>query len=287
MAFWSGETLEKEMPNLVSNFDKNKIDCASYTLSVGSEVYITPDHDHPHSSSHTKLQIKPREGFTIPAGQFGFILTEEEVEVPHNAIAFISMKAKIKFQGLINVSGFHVDPGYKGQIIFAVFNAGPSKVHLERGMPLFLIWYASLDTDKTSYHKKEGSGYGNIPPELINNIPGEIYSFQKLLEKIEGIKEITVDKVHKLEKIYTKWLVVLTIVSALFFSIIGGYISYQLRAFFPSDSSINVQKNRNNIGAVSVEKANISEAYKAGDHQKLPTSSDSIKEKPTAAQSGK
>ena len=35
----------------------------------------------------------------------------------------------------------------EGQIplIFAIFNAGPSPVHLQRGLPLFLIWYAALD----------------------------------------------------------------------------------------------------------------------------------------------
>ena len=51
--------------------------------------------------------------FTIPPGQFAFLLTEEVVSVPPDALAFISIRAKTKFRGLVNVSGFHVDPGYQ------------------------------------------------------------------------------------------------------------------------------------------------------------------------------
>jgi hypothetical protein len=42
-------------------------------------------------------------------------------------MAFISMRTAFKFKGLVNISGFHVDPGYKGKLIFAVFNASPTK----------------------------------------------------------------------------------------------------------------------------------------------------------------
>jgi dCTP deaminase len=66
------------------------------------------------------------------------------VTVPAAAIALISIRARTKFKGLVNVSGFHVDPGYRGQLTFAVFNAGPVPIHIRRGQPIFLIWYARL-----------------------------------------------------------------------------------------------------------------------------------------------
>lgn len=72
-----------------------------------------------------------------PPGQFAFILAEETVRVPPSAMAFISMRATFKMKGLVNVSGFHVDPGWNGPLIFAVHNAGPGPVHLQRGLPLF------------------------------------------------------------------------------------------------------------------------------------------------------
>ena len=102
------------------------------------------------------------EAFTIPPGQFAFLLTEEVVSVPADALAFISIRAKTKFRGLVDVSGFHVDPGYCGQLTFAVFNAGPVPIHLKRGQPIFLIWYASLDCE--TVFKKDGAVQKGIDP---------------------------------------------------------------------------------------------------------------------------
>jgi hypothetical protein len=47
------------------------------------------------------------EAFTIPPGQFAFLLTKEVVSVPADALAFISIRVKTKFRGLVNVSGWH------------------------------------------------------------------------------------------------------------------------------------------------------------------------------------
>ena len=114
MSFWSGETLEIRLPGLIEGFSRDQIDCAAYTLRVGSEVFISPS-TAVEAATKTKLLLKEDEGFAIPPGQFALVLTEESVEVPKSAVAFISMKARIKFKGLVNVSGFHVDPGPAGR----------------------------------------------------------------------------------------------------------------------------------------------------------------------------
>ncbi len=220
MAFWSGEKLDEQLNVIMPAFDPAHIDCAAYTLHVGPEVYVTPDHDQPKPSSHTKKKLGDGEPFTIPAGQFGFILTEEEVFVPDDAIAFISIKSKSKFKGLINVSGFHVDPGYKGRLIFSVFNAGPAPVHLERGMALFLIWYADLD--RKTDRKKTHSGHNNIHPDLINGIPGEVYSFRMLSKQMIEIETRTTSRMNELEKSFDNWHKVLVTVVLLLIAIIGG-----------------------------------------------------------------
>lgn len=130
MAFWSGETLGQKLPALVDPFVPKAIDCAAYTLHVGSEVYVSPDKEIASPSRHTKQRLNMEDGFTIPPGQFAFLTTQETVEVPDDAIAFISIKARLKFSGLVNISGFHVDPGYKGNLVFSVLNAGPKPLHL-------------------------------------------------------------------------------------------------------------------------------------------------------------
>jgi dCTP deaminase len=81
----------------------------------------------------------------IEPGEFGLLYTAEKVHVPDRVIAFISIKASIKLKGLVNISGFHVDPGYHGRLKFSVYNAGTEVVPLEIGKPAFLIWFADLD----------------------------------------------------------------------------------------------------------------------------------------------
>ena len=185
MSFWSGATLEERLPALIEPFEARRIDCAAYTLRVGAEVYISP-WSMEEARTRTRRMLARGEGCVIPGGQFAFILTEEIVEVPRGALAFISMRAKIKFRGLVNVSGFHVDPGYKGRLVFAVFNAGPAEVHLARGDECFLLWYASLD--EASSHYRKGAMMDGIPSDIITGIGGEVQSLAGLSERIGEVE---------------------------------------------------------------------------------------------------
>lgn len=182
MSFWSAETLAKKLPELklIAPYDQNAIDCAAYTLHMGREVYVTPNHGG-DNDGHTKRNLVESECFTIPPGQFAFLSTKETVAVPDDAIAFLSIKARTKFRGLINISGFHVDPGYRGTLLFSVLNAGPKPLHLQRGDALFLIWYADLDG--RTENKKREQGFCGIDTTLLNGISGEILSLQSLLAK--------------------------------------------------------------------------------------------------------
>lgn len=205
--FWRAETLEKKLPRLIEPYDPRAIDCAAYTLHVGNEIYVSPDQEIENADRHTMRKLADGECFAIPPGQFAFLLTKEDVAVPDDAIAFLSIKARIKFRGLINISGFHVDPGYRGKLLFSVLNAGPQPLHVQQGDALFLIWYASLD-GQTENNKRD-QGFGGLDSALINGISGPILSLQSLSGKqlvleqeMEGLKA-------KLGVLYPLWLVLL------------------------------------------------------------------------------
>jgi dCTP deaminase len=155
MTFWSGEKLAERLPDLIAPFDEASIDCASYRLRVGSESYVTPPGGENRVNSNTKQQLALRAPILIPPGQFGFLVTEEEVRIPTDTLGFISIRAKLKSRGLVNVSGFHVDPGYNGRIIFAVFNAGPAPIHLARGDDCFLMAQLYMAVDGTRARLEE------------------------------------------------------------------------------------------------------------------------------------
>ena len=186
MSFWSGETLAQKLPGLIEPFDEEAIDCAAYTLRIGNEIYVSPDGTVESPDRHTKQKLSKNQGFAIPPGQFAFLLTEEKVTVPDDAIAFISIKGRTKFKGLTNISGFHTDPGYQGRLLFSVLNAGPRPLHLQQGQQLFLIWYADLD--RSTKQKKSAGGFDFIDPELVQGISGEILSLQSLSDKQSDLK---------------------------------------------------------------------------------------------------
>jgi dCTP deaminase len=225
--FWSGETLGARLQSLIYPFDARRIDCAAYTLAVGSEVYVTPPDHSVDAKKVSVQQLNDCEWFTIPPGQFALILSEEDVTVPPDALAFISIRAKTKFRGLVNVSGFHVDPGYRGPLTFSVYNAGPQVIHLHRGAPIFLIWYASLD--RTTYFKKSGKPTRGIKPEIVTSISGELQSLASLSEKINNAEDRLQTKLHEIEKEQAFWRIVGTALLV----VLAGLALNWFVAFFP------------------------------------------------------
>lgn len=220
--FWSGETLRERLGPLIDPFAPERVDCAAYTLAVGPEVYVSPSDQTADPTTVTVRRLAPGDAFTIPPGQFAFLLTEEIVAVPADALAFISIRAKTKFRGLVNVSGFHVDPGYRGQLTFAVFNAGPVPIHLKRGQPIFLIWYASLDRETVV--KKDGAVRMGIDPDLITGVAGELQSFASLATRIKVTDKALGDRIHAVEKEQTYYRVIGAVTLALMIALTVNWL---------------------------------------------------------------
>jgi dCTP deaminase len=103
-------------------------------------------------------------------------------------MAFISMRTGIKFQGLINVSGFHVDPGYSGKLIYAVYNASPSPVQICEGDSIFKVWFADLDRTSHQRYVFQGSAQNDITNALVRGMSKEIFSLQSLTEKMRELE---------------------------------------------------------------------------------------------------
>lgn len=183
--FWGDNTLRARLGGLIEPYNQSRIEGASYRMSVGKEVFVSPTRKPIDPRFKLPTALCHRQWFTIPPGQFGFILTEESVSVPEDAIALISIRARYKFLGLVNVSGFHVDPGYSGRLMFSVFNSSPNPVHLRRGDECFLIWYAGLDGPSAVSGKKPRN---EIPSELTGPLSEGVGSFSMLQSEIEFLK---------------------------------------------------------------------------------------------------
>lgn len=178
------------------NFERVK--SGAYELSLGNEVFRTDSPD-----KKKEIFTNSKEQITINPGQFALLLTEESLQIPDDKIAFISIKAGIKLRGLINVSGFHVDPGFKGNLVFSVYNAGTGPISLERGEPCFLIWFAELSLIKgeTSEYNGKHKNQNSIPTKYIDAlIAGELASPNTLSKRIDNNQEIINNRIALVEK---------------------------------------------------------------------------------------
>lgn len=166
MSFWSTQKIIAN-PGLITNFDRERVKEASYTLTVGDEAFIT---SNPNTKLDEVKKLDISEGVCyIPPGQFAYLITDEQVNIPDNCLAFISMKFSTKAAGLVNVSGFHVDPGYSGKLIFAVYNAGVKNILIRKGMDIFLIWFSDLDGHDLKPKGKDKKGFDTIPNSILED----------------------------------------------------------------------------------------------------------------------
>jgi dCTP deaminase len=241
MTFWSGEKLKEELPELINPYNQNAIDCASYQLSLGDEAFVTKDLSlQPSNESFVQdLTQSTNSKVIINPGQFAFLLTQESIIVPKNAIALISIRAKMKFKGLINVSGFHVDPGWSGKLIFGVYNAGPQPIVLDKGHPLFLIVYASLDRNSDKFYDGNGKNRKGIDSSLIQNMTGQVFSPMMLERKItEHTSEVNKlrDEISSLKTLIDTYRNMLGTWKTIAWAIISAIISATTLIFYATNS---------------------------------------------------
>lgn len=169
--------------DIITPFDPARVKNGSYELSLGSQVFQTG------AKPRSVKTLSKGEKIYIEPGQFALLLTEERINVPKNKIAFISIKAGIKFNGLINVSGFHVDPGFDGKLLFSVYNAGPSTIVLSQGTPYFPIWFSELN--ESQEYIGTHNGQTQIPDDPIRSLSqGVLASPNELSRRIDETKHL-------------------------------------------------------------------------------------------------
>lgn len=165
--------------NIIDGFKPKQFQGWQYDLSLGAEYYTTTL-DLPQGLSEDKPYA------IIRPGDFALLITEERLNMPLDAMAFISIKFTYKQKGLINISGFHVDPGYTGKIIFSAYNAGPNDIVLKKGEPVFMIFFQMLDKrlEKTSSTTK----LENIPASMVSAIRGKSISLASNAVRIDRVE---------------------------------------------------------------------------------------------------
>lgn len=190
------ERIKKE--KWIHPFHEDRIKQVAYELSLGDDYYLTDLKSHDENWFKSLLnKSKQNELVEINPGQFALLLTSEKITIPNDKIALISVKAGEKLKGLVNVSGFHVDPGFSGNLLFSVYNAGPSTITLRKGEQYFLLWFCELDEPipkGKEYNGKSNShqGQDKVPAIYMDALKrGKLAAPNVLLDRVNDLERKT------------------------------------------------------------------------------------------------
>ena len=122
----------------------------------------------------------------VEPGSFGLFLTHEYLYLPDDIYGLISLRFRYKIRGLTNVSGFHIDPGYYGHILFGVYNTGPSEIIIKHLDSVFMITFVKVDRKPKMLY--EGPSIDDISPENVERLRGPPVSLKNLDDRVKKLE---------------------------------------------------------------------------------------------------
>lgn len=161
--------------------DKAKKDLIVIDLRIGDEYYIS-------SRKTTGLINDFEKQLVIEAGEFALLTTHAKFHMPEDLMAFISIRFSQKLQGLVNISGFHVDPGYSGKIIFSVYNAGPNRITIDYKDEIFMIMFSKIGNNIIPPPNKKHRNIERITAKYISGLSGVPVSPRSLETRIATLE---------------------------------------------------------------------------------------------------
>lgn len=195
-------------------------------LRLGRQVFIT-------SRKHPQI-LHEGQYVTIRPGEFALLTSEETINMPDDLMGFIAMKMQYKKLGLINISGFHVDPCFHGSLVFSTYNAGPNDIVLQTGSKVFMIFFCSLSEKMQSIQAgeftaeeltqiNEGMRYTinrKLPENKLAGIPLDMVTSIKGTSVSLANSNARIDRLESNIKIYGS--IAISIIVGLFILLIGG-----------------------------------------------------------------
>jgi deoxycytidine triphosphate deaminase/addiction module HigA family antidote len=113
----------------IDPFDEANVQMASIDLTLDDFV-ITGDGD--------KVDVSDQ-GFVLKGGRVVNVSTKEWVELPQDYIGRVGAMASLASLGIIISHGFQIDPGFKGNLHFCIFNAGLKDFELRGGASIISV----------------------------------------------------------------------------------------------------------------------------------------------------
>ncbi|HLQ15220.1 MAG TPA: hypothetical protein VK256_05110 [Candidatus Eisenbacteria bacterium] len=123
----------------------------------------------------SRLPEGERANLVIRPGELVYVMSEETVDLPNDMRADLSLKRKISHLGIMVLGGSSIDPGYKGKLIFALYNLSTRPFPLQAGNKLIAAQFYRL-------------GPGEQPP-ATSKPPEPLYAFPDDLVQLMAVYE--------------------------------------------------------------------------------------------------
>ncbi|CAL4318727.1 dCTP deaminase [Buchnera aphidicola (Periphyllus testudinaceus)] len=153
----NGLTIDIHLSNkfrVFKNFQNNVIDLrkSSKVIKLGLKKNISDE-----------LIISKEKSFILKPKDFILSMTLEKISIPNNLVGWLDGRSSLARLGLmIHMTSHRIDPGWNGNIVLEIFNAGKSILALSPGMAIAALSFEKLSgTSKRPYNFKNNSKYFN------------------------------------------------------------------------------------------------------------------------------
>ena len=127
----------------VDPFESANVQLASLDLTLDDFIITTQGKE---------VDISGGLVFPLEAGMTVNVRTLEYIEFPQNYVGRVGPMTRLAKFGIIMSHGFQVDPGFRGNLQFCLFNAGGRSFELKSGAPIISLEFMPL-TDTPSIDK--------------------------------------------------------------------------------------------------------------------------------------
>ncbi|WP_343183729.1 dCTP deaminase [Buchnera aphidicola] len=153
----TGLTIDIHLSNkfrVFKNFQKNVIDLKKSPKIVKFAL---------RENISDEIVINKGKSFVLKPKDFILAMTTEKISIPNNLVGWLDGRSSLARLGLmIHMTSHRIDPGWSGNIVLELFNAGKSILALSPGIAIAALSFEKLSgPSKRPYNIKSKSKYLN------------------------------------------------------------------------------------------------------------------------------
>jgi deoxycytidine triphosphate deaminase len=127
--------------DLIKNASAESIEGLKYDFRLGTRVLFGRQAPMDLTAAGQPPWLRP--------GELAYVLSEERLNLPPDVKAELSNKRKMSHAGGLVLGGFAIDPGYKGRLMFALYNISSTPFMLQPGKKLIAAQFYRLAPSET------------------------------------------------------------------------------------------------------------------------------------------